>query len=69
MKTLLALNIDKKFTTLNIGTGNTSSVNEIVNIICKIANKKLKIKRAEAKDFGINILHYLIKIITLKRFN
>ena len=41
----------KKFTTLNIGTGNTYSVNEIVNIICKIANKELKIKRAEAKDF------------------
>ena len=41
----------KKFITLNIGTGNTYSVNEIVNIICKIANKKLNIKREEAKNY------------------
>ncbi len=51
VKTLLALNTDKNFTPLNIGTGNTYSVNEIVKIICKIANKELKIKREEAKDF------------------
>ena len=51
MKKLLVINTEKKFTALNIGTGNTYSVNEIVNIICKIANKELKIKREEAKDY------------------
>ena len=51
VKSLLNFDTPNNFTSLNLGTGITYSVNEIVNQLCKIANKDIKIKRKSAGDF------------------
>ena len=51
VKILLDFKTNDFYTPINVGTGITYSVNEIVNHLCKIANKEIKIERKLAGDF------------------
>ena len=58
---LLNLKANEYFVPVNLGSGFTYSVNEIINILSKVSGKKLKIERRKLKIIGINIHIYLIK--------
>ena len=51
VKLLLHFDTPSNFTSLNIGTGITYSVNQIVDQLCEIANINIKIERKSAADF------------------